>query len=649
MLVLRHTFLLLFFFAALSSVRAQGIPKIDSLINKTSKSLGDPFLTLELADSLLHESEKINYIFGLASGSKFKGIGLYYSGQPSSAFNYYKRSLSLFTQINDTLEIAKAKLNIATYYNAVADYDQSVQFSLQALEGFKLMNDLNGVGRVLNIIGQSYYFQGDYEKAKDYFKQYLANSTTVGDSVEISSSLSNTGAAFQELKQTDSAIYYLEKSVALKERLNFLGNIGTTYYNIGELNSELGDYRKAQLYFDKALEFYTNVNDTAKIAKVYQAQAVMAYESGSTNSSIQLAKKAKSMAEAIMANEVLKNSLDLLSVLYAETGAYQNAYKNLRDFRVLNDSLLNSENIQSINNLREEFQAKEREQQIELQQSALNGQAVRLQRNQIFIIALVVVLLLGITLFIIVRGQMKRKQLLIKKEAEIKVREAEINAVINSQEKERNRFARDLHDGFGQLISVLKLNLSQLNEYSAKDLEKRQEVFKNGESVINEMYTELRNICFDLMPQTLVKKGLSAALRELGDRINKSTEVACEVLIFDNNKRLTEIEAVSLFRISQEWVNNILKYASAESITIQLTREGKELTLTIEDNGVGFDPKLFFDGKGNGWKNIQTRLNLIEGEFDLDSRAGIKGTMVTVNLNTREIIPANTDTEMTTN
>ena len=102
---------------------------------------------------------------------------------------------------------------------------------------------------------------------------------------------------------------------------------------------------------------------------------------------------------------------------------------------------------------------------------------------------------------------MRLRQLLIEKQTEIKAREAEINAVVNSQEKERNRLAKDLYDGFVQLISVLESNLSQLNEYSSKDLEKRRGVFKNGESVINDMYRELRNICFDLMPQTLIKKG----------------------------------------------------------------------------------------------------------------------------------------------
>ena len=101
------------------------------------------------------------------------------------------------------------------------------------------------------------------------------------------------------------------------------------------------------------------------------------------------------------------------------------------------------------------------------------------------------------------------------------------------------------------------------------------------------MYEELRNICFDLMPQTLVKQGLNAALKEFGERVNQNTPIRCEVMIFDEEARLPELTEVSLFRTVQEWVNNVLKYASATEIVIQVTREENELTLTMEDDGAG--------------------------------------------------------------
>ena len=624
--------------------------QIDILIDSASRNLRDPYLTVDIANDILLKSEPLNYQFGLASGNKFKGIGYYYSGRADSALIFYQKSLEIFTSLEDKLEIGKAHINIATYYNAVANYEKSVEQSLISLKLFREIGDLRGVGRVQNILGQSYYFQGNYDEAKNYFRDFLNTALEAGDSVEISSSLSNLGAAFEELNQMDSALYYLERAVQLKERLNFLGNIGTSYYNLGELFSEKEDYSKAKIYFEKAEEVYRNVSDTLRLAELNLAKADMSFNQSNVQEAIRFATAALTLAEASGANEVKKSSLAQLAKLHAENKSYVQAYQFLNRYVETSEEMLNTANIESINRLREEFLTKEKEQQIDLQQSELIAQEAKLQRNQIMVFALIVIVLLLAIVFLLWKNRTEKALELERQEARLKLREAEITAIISSQEKERNRFARDLHDGFGQLISVLKLNLAQLGEVSSKDVEKRFEVYKNGESVINEMYAELRNICFDLMPQTLVKRGLMPALKELGARVNQTDKVNCEVLVFANNERLPELVEVSIFRITQEWLNNILKYASASKITIQLTHEDDEVILTVEDDGNGFDPQIFYNGTGNGWKNIQTRLNQIAGEFDLDSRPDVKGTMMTILVKTSKMtehIPASTDSELT--
>ena len=104
------------------------------------------------------------------------------------------------------------------------------------------------------------------------------------------------------------------------------------------------------------------------------------------------------------------------------------------------------------------------------------------------------------------------------------------------------------------------------------------------------------------MPQSLVKFGLIPSLKEFADKINDSEKMLVEVLAFDIEERLTDLQEISLYRISQEWVNNILKYSDAEKITIQITKDEHEITLTIEDNGMGFDLEKLTESKGNGWK-----------------------------------------------
>ena len=161
------------------------------------------------------------------------------------------------------------------------------------------------------------------------------------------------------------------------------------------------------------------------------------------------------------------------------------------------------------------------------------------------------------------------------------------------------------------------------------------------------MYRELKGICFNLMPQTLVKEGISAALNEFALRINNTGKVTVSTYFFGLEERLTEVQEISLYRISQEWINNALKYSDAKQISLSLTKDDDEIILMIEDDGVGFDVELLKNGKGNGWKNMNARANLIKGDLEVDTNPGIKGNTLIVTtsiVSSREVIKTDTNT-----
>ena len=232
---------------------------------------------------------------------------------------------------------------------------------------------------------------------------------------------------------------------------------------------------------------------------------------------------------------------------------------------------------------------------------------------------------------------MSQAALSVYKEREIlleQVRENQelvMKAIVKGQEDERNRFSRDLHDGFGQMISALNLNLKGLRSLKNSDLQERVDVFNSSEEILKGMHAELKNICFNLMPQTLVKHGLEAAFSELAQRINASGEKHLEINIHGLDSRLDEIYEISVYRIAQEWINNILKYSDANQITLQITSDSNELTLLIEDNGMGFSKTRLIESAGNGWRNINSRANLISGEVDLDTTEGMRGNTLILN------------------
>lgn len=258
----------------------------------------------------------------------------------------------------------------------------------------------------------------------------------------------------------------------------------------------------------------------------------------------------------------------------------------------------------------------------------LSEQQAMLGFNRLVIAALTLVLGLLVVIFFLIRSRQRRKLQMKERDRELTAREALIRASIQSQENERKRFARDLHDGLGQLITFLRLSLSDITPDSS--VEQRVTFMDKAEGLLGEMHKEIRSIAFNLMPQTLVQQGLVPALREMAERINQGGKVVVRISSFDVPSRLAEVQEISLYRVIQEWINNILKYSDATVVEVQLVGHDDDINLTIEDNGNGFSTQRLEISPGNGWKNIRSRVNLLKGSVEIDSSEGRSGTTLMV-------------------
>lgn len=150
------------------------------------------------------------------------------------------------------------------------------------------------------------------------------------------------------------------------------------------------------------------------------------------------------------------------------------------------------------------------------------------------------------------------------------------------------------------------------------------------------------------MPATLIQFGLKEGIREFAHRMNQSGQITIEVSVFGLDNRLEEFQEISLYRVIQEWVNNAIKYASPQKISIQLTRHENELSLIIEDDGKGFDPGILENATGNGWRNIQSRLQRIGAQWEVDSKAERTGTSFIIDIPNLEMkkVTANDDPQI---
>lgn len=198
-----------------------------------------------------------------------------------------------------------------------------------------------------------------------------------------------------------------------------------------------------------------------------------------------------------------------------------------------------------------------------------------------------------------------------------------------TEEKERIRISRELHDGVGQQIAALKLNLGLLcDQLQLEDL--KQEKMLNLIALADDVSKEVRTISHNLMPNALLRAGLATAAREFLQQLaNERIKIDFEVV--GSKERLSHTQELALFRAIQECVSNILKGASVTVVSIQLIRNEREINLLIEDNGEGFSSEDTLTAGGVGLRNIQSRLAEVDGEVDFDSHIG-RGTIVNVHL-----------------
>ncbi len=511
---------------------------------------------------------------------------------------------------------------IGLSYYCSGNYEMALMSYQRALEGFKEQGMILESGSTLNLIGTLHKKQGDMEAALDYFNQGLTYSREHADSLGLGNSLNNIGLVYLQTDRTEQALDYFLESTAVKAAVGDTIGLSYNYDNLGQSYSALGDFEEARRYFELAAAYKKMIGEEVGYAIVQNNIGEMLLRSGDAESAESYFMKALEVASAVKFRDFKQYVLSQLSAVKDAQGDPVKAFDYYKRHVALKDSLFNERKSEQVAELETRYQTEKKEREIE-------AQAAELQQNKILLASAGGLILLLIGLGIQGRSRLKWKNRKQLEEQKALAREAEIHAVINSQEKERNRFARDLHDGFGQLISTLNLNLRNLN--NPKDKSERERVFDASSKVLDEMYQELKNICFDLMPQTLVKQGLEAALQEFANRINISDEKRVEVNVFGLDNRLEDIQEISLYRISQEWVNNILKYSDAQKITVQVTRDEEEITLLIEDDGMGFDPVVLKQGTGNGWKNMRSRANLMKAELEIESNPGRRGNSLILN------------------
>jgi two-component system, NarL family, sensor kinase len=329
-----------------------------------------------------------------------------------------------------------------------------------------------------------------------------------------------------------------------------------------------------------------------------------------------------------------KNHLKILSETYNKTRDWKKAYFYSEKYIAINDSLNAAKIKDQIVTLEAKFKKTENEKKINqlLAQKEKSQLVAKNNRLNIWLLGLLASILL-ISIFIIwkyFKNQKKQKEIDFNQKLESLENKKNLdvtNALLQGEELERKRLARDLHDGLGSMLSGLKLYYSGIEHTN-------QNEFQHVNLQLDNSIKELRQIAQNLMPESLLKLGLIAALKDLCFRFS-SVKTMIEFQEFGIQNTISESKQITIYRIIQELINNALKYANATEILVNCSQNEDIFLITVEDNGQGFDSKKANLYDGMGLKNIKNRVDFLKGELEIDSQPQT-GTVFNIELNVFE-------------
>jgi two-component system NarL family sensor kinase len=218
---------------------------------------------------------------------------------------------------------------------------------------------------------------------------------------------------------------------------------------------------------------------------------------------------------------------------------------------------------------------------------------------------------------------------------ELKSARSRAAALLEGQETERTRIVKELHDGVGQLLTAISMQLDLLDSPADKKSELKR--------YIHEAVVEIKRISYNVMPQAIVDFGLEAALHGLCESVKRYSSLTIDFrYIRETDHELDFDVSIAVYRIMQEGLNNIVKHANASHVNMHLLDKVDELYCVLEDDGNGFDTTLAANGTaaGSGLRNIRERAQLMNGTADIQSSPG-HGTLIEIHIPVQEISTIN--------
>lgn len=546
---------------------------------------------------------------------------------------YSKQFLLLASKQNDPNLIFDAYMRIGyvyeqkyTQFPSNTEFrNKTEQYYLQAITTFNKNKD-----RMLNRSNLSYaainlanlYTGFDSNKAMQYAQLANRVSLETGDAIHIASSFGILAELAIQDKNYDLAkSYFLKASMEIgkspvrDQRIEL-----AILESLSRISEQQGNYKEALTYYKSYVDQYKNVYDQEKLDITKRLESQFDKE-----------RQEQKYIKLQLESDKKAQEIKLINIVRAQR---EQVYNNLKLVEENQRERLKFSELES-----EKKEQQFRLAKLETQQknNDINSYKKLLAFKEKINTYYVFFIIFFIILIFLLLYAYKQRARSIKRRDELHALAMEqekqnskistLTALLQGQEQERGRLARDLHDGLGGLLSGTKHQLSYLNPHQFENL---QEGISKSLEQIDGAVEELRRVAHNLMPDLLMKYGLEVAIEEFASRIsNNALDIHTEFINYSNS--LSQEKQLIVYRIIQELVNNAIKHAETSEIIIQISEEQNQLNVTVEDNGKGFDLTALDVRKTAGFHNIELRVQFLKGTMNITSELNI-GTSIEIQI-----------------
>ena len=571
----------------------------DSLVAETYNQLGRiSFFEAKLDSAALYFEKTKKYFHKSNNQKRIAELNISLGAVQLKQAEYNKsiktftQSAAFFEQNYDKINAAKCYSNISSAFAELNNYPKAIEYSKKALFVFDDQNLTQYQLITLPNLAMQFLKNGDTSTAINYNLQAEKLGLQIKNEYALSLIYNNLGSIYLDMNPEKSKEYLL-KTLELKNKINIETGIEITQGNLGYLHFKNKEYKKA-------IEYYNLVAQ-----KTNGKQLIFAY--------------------------------DMLKDCYKGLNLFDTALDYSEKSKKLTDSILNTENQKLILEVQTKYEAEKKEREIEaLKTKNIEIDYVRkINRNLLF-----ATLIILIALLLLVYSNLKsfkRKKLLAKQQYTIKTQKLEkllkeqelngIDAIIDAQEKERDRIANDLHDNLGSKMATLKLYIEEISNIKNHKGNEKKLLLKKLRELTDNTYKSIRTIAHKKNFGTLINKGLIPSIQSIANQVSSSHKLSVKVINVNVNKHISNTIEIQIFRIIQELLTNCIKHANATEVIIQFSEYEQVLNIVVEDNGKGFDlDKISY---GFGLKNAKKRIDKIGGTMDIDTTIRV-GTTITL-------------------